>query len=149
MTQMHCQKEANPEFFSTIELAKKFGTDDAAGVSNPDLLPKCENDDEPMRLNVSSEPIFITVKVAQDRFANFIKENVNKKIVILEMGIGPRNQLIKAPIMSLVGQMPDVTYISINKGELNIPNTISSKSFGIDGDLTETFNKIATAMGEN
>ena len=149
LTQMHCQKEANPEFFSTIELTKKFGTDDAAGVSNPDLLPKCENDDEPMRLNVSSEPSFITDKVAQDRFANFIKENANKKIVILEMGIGPRNQLIKAPIMSLVGQMPDVTYISINKGELNIPNTISSKSFGIDGDLTETINKIATAMGEN
>lgn len=149
LTQMHCQKEANLEFFSTIELAKKFGTDDAAGVSNPDLLPKCENDGEPMRLNISAEPSFITDKVAQDRFANFIKENSNKRIVILEMGIGPRNQLIKAPIMSLVDQMPDVTYISINKGELNIPDTISSKSFGIDGDLTETINKIATAMGEN
>ena len=149
LTQMHCQKEDNPEFLSTIELARKFGSDAAAGVSNPSLLPKCANDGEAMRLNISAEPSFIPDKAVQNRFANFIKENANKKMVILEMGIGPQNQLIKAPIMGLVSKMPDVTYISINKGELNIPKSISFKSFGIDGDLTEIINKIATAMGEN
>lgn len=148
LTQMHCQKEANPKFVSTIELAKAFVKDDAAGISNPDLVPKCENDGEPMRLNISSEPSFIADKAAQNRFAHFIKDNASKRIVILEMGICPNNQLIKAPIMSLVGQMPMATYISINKGELNIPSNISSKSFGIDGDLTEITNRIATAMEE-
>ena len=148
LTQMHCMKESNPEFVSTIDLAKKFGKDDEAGVSNPDLVPKCKNDGEAMRLNISTEPSFIPDKSAQNRFTDFIRDNANKNIVVLEMGIGPRNQLIKGPIMSLVSQIPDATYVSINKGELNIPDDIKSKSFGIDGDLTETISKIADKMGE-
>jgi len=146
--QMHCMTEKNPKFFSTIELAKAFEKDDIAGVSNEDLLPKCENDGSPMRLNISSEPSFIPNTSIRNHLTDFINENANKKMLVLEMGIGPRNQMIKGPMMSLVEQLPEMTYVSINKGELNIPDDIKSKSFGIDGDLTEAINKIATTMGE-
>lgn len=146
LTQMHCNREKNSEMVSTIALAKKFEKDDEAGVSNYDLVPKCKNDGEAMRLNVSSEPSFLVDKVAQNRFSEFLKNFANKKIVVLEMGIGPRNQMIKSPIMNLVMQMPESTYISINKGELNIPEEIADKSIGIDGDLTETITEIATGM---
>ncbi|MBU3216525.1 hypothetical protein LL033_17810 [Clostridium estertheticum] len=60
-----------------------------------------------------------------------------KNLVVLELGIGWRNQMIKAPLMNLVKQEPNATYITVNKGEIYITEDIADKSFGLDGDMTE------------
>jgi hypothetical protein len=43
-----------------------------------------------------------------------------QRLVVLELGIGPRNQLIKAPLMRLVDREPYGTYITVNLGEVFI-----------------------------
>ena len=62
--------------------------------------------------------------------------------MVLELGIGWRNQLIKAPLMHLVNQEPLATYITLNKGEIYIEKFIKDKAFGLDGDLRETLAQI-------
>ena len=57
--------------------------------------------------------------------------------MVLELGIGWRNQLIKAPLMRLVAQEPNAAYITINLGEVYIADCIKNKSFGLDGSLGE------------
>jgi hypothetical protein len=39
--------------------------------------------------------------------------------------------------MNLVNQEPNATYVTVNKGEVYIPEVIKHKSFGVDGDMTE------------
>ncbi len=56
---------------------------------------------------------------------------------ILELGIGPRNQLIKAPLMRLAAQEPNAVYATANLGEIYIPNEIKHKSFEFDGYLNK------------
>ena len=53
------------------------------------------------------------------------------------LGIGWRNQLIKAPMMRLVASEPNATYVTINLGEIYIAANIKEKSFGLDGRLDE------------
>ena len=74
---------------------------------------------------------------AQARFQNFLKTYHGKKLVVLELGIGWRNQLIKAPMMRLVAGEPNATYVTINLGEIYIADNIKEKSFGLDGRLDE------------
>ena len=74
---------------------------------------------------------------AQARFQNFLKTYHGKKLVVLELGIGWRNQLIKAPLMRLVASEPNATYVTINLGEIYIADNIKEKSFGLDGRLDE------------
>lgn len=69
-----------------------------------------------------------------------------KKLVILELGIGWRNQLIKAPLMRITADEPFTTYITINLGEVYIPEKIENKSYGLDGYLSEQLQYIKEAI---
>ena len=69
----------------------------------------------------------------------FLKKYHGKNLVILELGIRWRNQLIKAPLMRLTAKEPNAAYITINLGEVYIAEDIKEKSFGVDGYLDETF----------
>ena len=74
---------------------------------------------------------------ATQRFQSFLTQYHGKKLVVLELGIGWRNQLIKAPLMRLVDQEPNATYVTINLGEVYIADSIKHKSFGLDGALSD------------
>lgn len=84
----------------------------------------------------------------QRRFQNFVQKYHGKKLVVLELGIGWRNQLIKAPLMNLVKKEPYAVYITINKGEIYIPDEIVAKSYGLDGDMTEILERLKEASEE-
>ena len=76
------------------------------------------------------------------RYQEFIQNLHGKKLVILEFGIGWRNQMIKAPLMHLAAVEPQARYITFNKGEIYIPEEIKEKSIGVDGNLTEALKEI-------
>ena len=82
---------------------------------------------------------------AQERLRNFLDMYQRKKLVVLELGIGWRNQLIQAPLMRLVANEPDATYVTINLGEVYIDPAIRDKSFGLDGRLDELLPKLREA----
>lgn len=76
----------------------------------------------------------------------FIDQYYNQKLVILELGIGAGNRLIKEPLMKLAASGRDITYITINKGEIYIAGNIKDKSFGLDGDLTDILAELSSAL---
>lgn len=76
------------------------------------------------------------------RYQEFIQNLHGKKLVILEFGIGWRNQMIKAPLMQLAAVEPQARYITFNKGEIYIPEEIKEKSIGVDGNLTVALKEI-------
>mgnify|MGYP005756421777 FL=1 len=79
----------------------------------------------------------------------FLEKYHGKKLVILELGIGWRNQLIKAPLMRLTAREPQAVYVTVNLGEISIPDEIRDKSYGLDGDLAEILHELAGGGMEN
>ena len=67
---------------------------------------------------------------------------------MLELGIGWRNQLIKAPLMRLVANEPNATYVTINLGEVYIADNIKEKSFGLDGPLEEQLSLLRNGIAK-
>lgn len=69
----------------------------------------------------------------------FLGQWSGKKLVILELGIGSRNRLIKLPLMQLTLKEPHATYITLNLAhEIYVPDEIASKSIALPGDIAET-----------
>lgn len=85
---------------------------------------------------------FILQTKSEERLQKFIRKYQGKHLVVLELGIGWRNQLIKAPLMRLVEREPHAGYITINRGEVYIADGIRDKSVGLDGDLAEILAKL-------
>lgn len=80
----------------------------------------------------------------KSRQANeFIAKYHGRRLVILELGIGRNNRMIKLPLMQLAAEEPQATYITLNLApELYIPESIASKSIGLSGDIAFTLNSM-------
>lgn len=132
-----CSHGCTKDRISSWELLKKMHESEEAGKIPQNLIPRCKNCGAKMII-----PTFPEEKKAMD-FKKFINQYHGKKLVILELGIGARNQLIKAPLMELVYNEPNARYITFNKGEIYIPEKIKDKSIGVDGNLGEILPQIA------
>lgn len=86
---------------------------------------------------------FATVDDKNDSLHTFLKQYSNQKLVILELGIGIRNTLIKRPLMQLTTQLPQSRYITLNlQRELYVPEEIAGRSAGLAGDIGLTLSKL-------
>lgn len=73
----------------------------------------------------------------------FLNHYHSKRLVILELGIGSRNRLIKLPLMQLAARKPQSTYITLNLAqELYIPDEIAHQSIGLAGNIALTLREL-------
>ncbi|MCM1092345.1 MAG: NAD-dependent protein deacetylase, SIR2 family [Lachnospiraceae bacterium] len=78
-----------------------------------------------------------------DELNLFISKYCGKKLVVLELGIGSRNRMIKEPLMGLVAQNPTMSYITLNlPHEIYIPSQIADRSVALTGDIADTLKQL-------
>lgn len=104
-------------------------------------LPVCSKCGAPLEPNVAGDDFQIN-RSRLNEFQNFIKQYEDQKLLVLELGIGPNNQLIKAPSMQLVASSPKIRYITINKGQLFIPDQIKDRTIGFSASIGTAFKEI-------
>lgn len=141
---MQCAHACHQTLYPTLEMIERMAQSEKDGYVSKASIPQCPKCGGTMQIHVPVNRYFIQDNIAQEKFKTFVEKYHGKKIVVLEMGIGYRNQMIKAPFMELVSKEQNATYITINKGEIYIPNAIQNKSFGIDGDLTDILSQLVS-----
>lgn len=134
---MQCDSPCHAARYPSLETTKKLSAAERCGHAPKELLPRCPKCGGPMDIHMGAGRRMIPDVAAQARFQNFLKTYSGKKLVVLELGVGWRNQLIKAPIMRLVYSEPNAVYVTVNLGEVYIADNIREKSFGLDGRLEE------------
>ena len=144
---MQCAFRCHDRIYFWADLAEKMALAEQEGRSLPELIPRCPVCGGSMQVHMETDRNFIPDMESRKRLEIFLERYHGKKLVILELGIGWRNQLIKAPLMRLVAQEPQAVYVTINLGEIFIPDEIREKSYGLDGDLTEILHDLAAYSG--
>lgn len=138
---LQCSHGCLNQIYQGDEILSKMAQEQENGKVPSDLIPKCPECGGPMQVHVEIDRNFLRGEAWQASFQaykDFIEKAHGKRLVLLEFGIGARNQLIKAPLMKLTSVEENASYITFNKGsELYIPDAIASKSIGIDGDIAE------------
>ena len=82
-------------------------------------------------------------KDKQPRLNEFISHWHGRNIVLLELGIGSLNRLIKLPMMQLALRETDATYITLNlPHEIYVPDEIAAKSIVLPGDIADTLKQL-------
>ena len=73
---------------------------------------------------------------SKNNYESFIKENKNKKILYLELGVGYSTPIwIKYPFMKLTSQNKNAKYVIIDKGYNFIPKEIEEQSIFINENI--------------
>ncbi len=144
---MQCASRCHDRIYSWADLAERMALEEQEGRSLSELIPRCPVCGGSMQVHMETDRNFIPDMESRKRLEVFLERYHGKKLVILELGIGWRNQLIKAPLMRLAAQEPQAVYVTINLGEIFIPDEIREKSYGLDGDLTEILHDLAAYSG--
>ena len=124
---MQCARPCHDTLYPSLEVAEKLSAAEQGGHVPIELVPRCPKCGGPMDIHMGAGQRMIPDTAAQAQFQNFLKTYHGKKLVVLELGIGWRNQLIKAPMMRLVAGEPNATYVTINLGRSTL-RTISRRS---------------------
>lgn len=99
------------------------------------LVPKCPVCGEPMTTNLRCDNLFVEDEgwhKAKKRYDQFVKENKDKKILLLELGVGFSTPVwIKYPFIEMTLDNPKATYVCIDNGIIYIPKEIESQSIAI------------------
>lgn len=130
---MQCAGRCHDTLYPTPDLAEKLAAVEQDGRVPPALVPRCPRCGGPMAVQIAAGPARIPDREAERRYHAFLQRSHGKRLAILELGVGWRNQLIKAPLMELAAREPHAKYITVNLGEIYIPETIRAKSCGLDG----------------
>lgn len=86
--------------------------------------------------------------VQRDAFSQFVQKYTDRNLLVLELGIGARNQLIKAPVMQMAGMYRNWSFVTLNMPqEINIPDQIRERSVALPGNIAESFVKIREKLG--
>lgn len=143
---LQCSHGCHDKIYPGDEILSKMAQNQENGKVPSNLIPKCPECGARMQVHVQVDGNFLrdqSWQASYQAYQNFIDKAHGKKIVFLELGVGARNQMIKAPFMKLTTIEENATYITLNKGaELYIPEAIAAKSIGIDGDIAEVLQQL-------
>lgn len=142
---MQCAGACHDRIYPCFELAEEMAVKEKDGKVPSEMVPHCPKCGGSMQIHLELDSKFIPVIEGEQKFRNFLHKYNGKNLVVLELGIGKRNQLIKGPLMRLVACEPQAVYITINLGEVYIPENIKERSFGIDGDLAKVLHEFSKA----
>lgn len=151
MKDMQCVRGCHDKVYSNREAVCAMQEHEQGMEIPTQYLPKCPVCGGPMQLHVPVNQAFVRDedwKMQSERYMDFIDGFHSKKLLILEFGVGARNQLIKAPFMKLAYSVPEAFYITFNKGEVYILPQIQDKAMGIDGDLSVILPEVLNCMNQ-
>lgn len=139
---MQCACACHDTLYPSLDPAEKMAGAEKGGRVLSAMVPRCPKCGGPMQIHMETDQNFIPETKGRQRFEAFLEQYHGEKLVVLELGIGWRNQLIKAPLMRLVEREPNAAYVTINLGEVYITDNIKEKSFGLDGYLGEILSEL-------
>lgn len=111
-----------------------------------ELIPRCPITNGAVTMNLRSDDTFVEDEgwhKASERYYGFVNKYADKKIVLLELGVGGNTPaIIKYPFWRMTYANENATYICINYGEAICPDQIQERSICIDADIAEFLQSI-------
>ena len=103
------------------------------------LIPRCPVCGAPMTTNLRSDDKFVEDDgwhLAAKRYAEFLKENKNTRVLYLELGVGNNTPvIIKYPFWQMTANNPNAVYACVNFCECACPKEIENRAVLLNGDI--------------
>lgn len=136
---IQCQRGCHPKSYDAEELFKKMDAERKDCLIPSELVPKCPVCGGEMAMHLRCDNYFVEDEQwheAADRYADFLEENKEKKVVLIELGVGFNTPIIiRFPFEKLVRENATYSLIRLNMDEAVVPESFKERAIGIGGDM--------------
>ena len=141
-----CSVPCRNKTYDNEEIVRKMVKNQRDMKIPSELVPKCPVCGKPMTMNLRSDDKFVEDDgwhLACERYERFIKENKNKKVLYLELGVGMNTPvIIKYPFWRLTAQNQKAHYVCVNMDMAYVPDEIEDRSLCFSEDIALTINAL-------
>ena len=146
---IQCQKACHPKTYDAKDLFRKMDKARRDCLIPSELVPKCPVCGGNMAMNLRCDNYFVEDEAwheAADRYAGFLEQNKDKKVVLLELGVGFNTPIIiRFPFEKMVRENSSYSLIRMNMDEAVVPESFGKRAIGIGGDMAKTITDIRGA----
>lgn len=137
--EIQCQRGCHQKVYDADELFKKMDEARKNCLIPSELVPKCPVCGGKMAMHLRCDNSFVEDEAwheAADRYAGFLEQNKDKKVVLLELGVGFNTPIIiRFPFEKLVRDNKSYSLIRLNMDEAVVPESFGNRAVGIGGDM--------------
>lgn len=134
-----CSVPCNDKTYDNEEIVRKMLKEQKDMKIPSYLVPKCPVCGKEMTLNLRVDDKFVEDKgwhAACDNYVKFLKENTDKNILFLELGVGMNTPvIIKYPFWKMTAKNKSAKYACINTDIAYTPEEIKERSLCISEDI--------------
>ena len=146
---IQCQKACHPKTYDAKDLFRKMDKARRDCLIPSELVPKCPVCGGNMAMNLRCDNYFVEDEAwheAADRYAGFLEQHKDKKVVLLELGVGFNTPIIiRFPFEKMVRENSSYSLIRLNMDEAVVPESFGERAIGIGGDMAKAITDIMGA----
>ena len=143
---IQCQKACHPKTYDAKDLFRKMDKARRNCLIPSEFVPKCPVCGGNMAMNLRCDNFFVEDEAwheAADRYAGFLEQNKDKKVVLLELGVGFNTPIIiRFPFEKMVRENSSYSLIRLNMDEAVVPESFGERAIGIGGDMAKAITDI-------
>lgn len=143
---LQCSAACHKKTYDNEDLIRRMVAEQKDMKIPADLIPHCPVCGKPMTTNLRSDNRFVEDdgwKAAYKRYENFMGKYKDKRLLLLELGVGGNTPvIIKYPFWRIALNNKKATYACINYGEAFAPKEIEKQSICLDCDIGDVLKQL-------
>lgn len=150
---LQCAERCHQEIYQAEALMRKMVVAQSDMKVPKELVPLCPKCSEMLEINKRNEEKGMVednhFHEQKARYEQFLKDNENKKVLYLEIGVGHTTpQFIKHPFQQMTAENERALFVTMNQKAYFISPKIRPQTVKIDEDIAEVLHEIQLKDGE-
>ena len=137
---LQCMTPCTDEIYESEEYIKKMTKSIENNRVSMDTVPRCPHCGNYLIPNLRCDDTFVEKPHMKnsEKYRDFLRENINKNILFLELGVGYNTPvIIRYPFEKMTYNLDKSTLARVNKGMATVSKEIEDKSISLDEDINK------------
>ena len=148
---IQCKRGCHPKTYYAVERFREMDAARRNGRIPTEMVPKCPVCGSDMAMNLRVDDHFVEDAAwheAERRFGVFLSEAQDKKLALLELGVGFNTPtIIRFPFEKLAREHENISLIRLNVGNgAAVPASLGERAVGIDADMAKSITDIVRGV---
>lgn len=140
LSKMQCAVGCHDTLYDVLPIVEKIN-------KKENILPKCPICEGRMEVNLRKDAFFVedeNWKNMQKKYQIFVNENKDKKLLLIELGVGYNTpNIIRYPFEGLTYNLRNTNLIRINDKYADVPYEIKLKTISIKEDISKFIDNLS------
>ena len=147
LSKMQCAVGCHNTLYDVLPIVNKMNNYKDDIKVPKELLPKCPICEGRMEVNLRKDAFFVednNWNHMQEEYQKFVNENVDKKILLIELGVGYNSPgIIRYPFEQLTYNLRHTNLIRVNDKYPDVPYEIKLKTISVKEDINKFIDNLS------